>query len=120
MYSTSSDTDVTQLTALPKAEVYIFRGRCVFDDVYKIDDKIVTSRATTLADINLRRTYRAIDSVATGRIPFLFCDGAMFVRNYQIKYRDKQQTQPYDYFSDRDAINIHIIEREKDGVLDGT
>ena len=42
--------------------------------MYKADDKIVTSGATSLADINLRRTYRAIDSVATGRIPSLFCD----------------------------------------------
>ena len=53
--------------------MYIFRGRGAFIDVYKADDKIVTSGATSLADINLRRTYRAIDSVATGRIPFLFC-----------------------------------------------
>ena len=45
----------------------------MFIDVYKADDKIVTSGATLLADINLRRTYRAIDSVATGRIPSLFC-----------------------------------------------
>ena len=29
-----------------------------------------------LADINLRRKYRAIDSVATGRIPSLFCGGS--------------------------------------------
>ena len=49
--------------------MYIFRGRGVFIDVYKANDKIVTS----LADIDLRRTYRAIDSVATGRIPSLFC-----------------------------------------------
>ena len=28
----------------------------------------------SLADIDLWRTYRAIDSVATGRIPSLFCD----------------------------------------------
>ena len=59
--------------------MYIFRGRGVFIDVYKADDKIVTSGATSLADINLRRTYRAIDSVATGRIPSLFCDLYMIV-----------------------------------------
>ena len=53
--------------------MYIFRGRGVFIDVYKADDKIVTSDATSLADIDLRKTYRAIDSVATGRIPCLFC-----------------------------------------------
>ena len=61
---------MTQLTALSKAEVYIFKGRGVFIDVYKADDKIVT---TLLADTDLRRTYRAIDSVTTGRIPSLFC-----------------------------------------------
>ena len=53
--------------------MYIFRGRGVFIDVYKADDKIVTSGVTSLADIDLRGTYRAIDSVATGRIPSLFC-----------------------------------------------
>ena len=40
--------------------MYIFRG--VFIDDYKADDKTVTSGATSLADIDLRRTYRAIDS----------------------------------------------------------
>ena len=53
--------------------MYISRGRGVFIDVYKADDKIVTPGAMSLADINLRRTYRAIDSVSTGRIPSLFC-----------------------------------------------
>ena len=62
IHSTSIDTNVTQLTALSKAEVYIFRGRGVFIDV-----------VSPLADINLWRTYRAIDSVATGRIPSSFC-----------------------------------------------
>ena len=65
---------MTQLTVLSEAEVYIFKGRGVITDVYKADDKIATSGATSLADIYLRRTYRAIDSVATGRIPSLFCD----------------------------------------------
>ena len=46
MYSTSSDTNVTQLTVLFEAEVYIFRGRDVIIDVYKADDKIATSGAT--------------------------------------------------------------------------
>ena len=64
---------MTPLTVLSKTEVYIFKGRGVFIDVYKADDKIVTSGATPLADINLRRTYIAIDSVATGKIPSLFC-----------------------------------------------
>ena len=53
--------------------MYIFRDRGVFIDVYKADDKIGPSGATSLADIYLRRTYRAINSVATGRIPSLFC-----------------------------------------------
>ena len=65
---------MTQLTVLPEAEVYIFRGRGVFIGVYKADDKLATSGATSLADIEQRKTYRAIDSVATGRIPSLFCD----------------------------------------------
>ena len=58
---------------LSEAEVYIFRGRGVFIDVYKADDKIATSGSTSLADTDLWRTYRALDSVATGRIPSLFC-----------------------------------------------
>ena len=53
--------------------MYIFRGRGVFIDVYKVDEKIATSGATSLADVDLRSSYRAIDSVATGRIPCLFC-----------------------------------------------
>ena len=58
---------MTQLTVLSKGEVYLFRDRSVFINVYKADDKIVTSGATSLADINLWRTNRAIDSVATGK-----------------------------------------------------
>ena len=62
-----------------EAEVYLFI------DVYKADDKIATSGGTSLADIDLRRTYRAIDSVATGRIPSLFCVHAQFdVTNHTI------------------------------------
>ena len=68
---------MTQLPALTEAEVYIFRGRGVFIDVSKADDKIVTSGVTLLADINLRRTYRAIDCVATGRTLSLFCDNSI-------------------------------------------
>ena len=64
---------MTQLTVLSKAEVYIFNGRGVLIGVYKADDKIATSGATSLADIDLRRKYEAIDGVATGRIPSLFC-----------------------------------------------
>ena len=55
-------------------ENFNWRDRCVFIDVYKPDDKLVTSGSTSLAGIGLRRTYRAIDSVATGRIPSLSCD----------------------------------------------
>ena len=65
---------MTQLTVLTESEVYIFRGRGVFIDVCKADEKIATSGATSLVDIDLRRTYRAIDNVATGRLPSLFCD----------------------------------------------
>ena len=61
------------MAVLTEAEVYIFRGRGVFIDVYKADDEIATSGAPSLADIDLRRTYKTIDSVATGRIPSLFC-----------------------------------------------
>ena len=64
---------MTQLTVLTEAEVYIFRSRGVFIDVYKADDIIATSGTTSLADIDLQRTNRAIDSVVTGRIPSLFC-----------------------------------------------
>ena len=70
---------MTQLTVLSKAEVYIFRGKSVFIVVYKADDKIATSGATSLADIDLRRTYKAIGSVATVRIPSLFCGRAILL-----------------------------------------
>ena len=45
----------------------------LFIDVYKADNKIATSGATSLAGLDLQRTYRAIDSVATGRILSLSC-----------------------------------------------
>ena len=53
--------------------MYIFIGRGVFVDVCKADDKITTSGTTSLAGIHMWRTHRAIDSVATGIIPFLSC-----------------------------------------------
>ena len=62
------------MAVLTEAEVYIFRGRGVFIDVYKADDEIATSGVPSLADIDLRRTYKAIDSVATGTISSLFCN----------------------------------------------
>ena len=71
---------MTQLPVLTEAEVYIFRDRVVFIDVYKADNKIATSGAMSLADIDLRRTYGAIDSVATGRIPSLFCGICLYLR----------------------------------------
>ena len=66
---------MTQLTVL--------RQRCTFSeaemyiDVYKGDDNFVTSVATLLSDLNLQETFRAIDSVATGRMPSLFCDSLL-------------------------------------------
>ena len=48
----------------------------MYIDVYKGDDNFVTSGATLLSDLDLQKTYRAIDNVATCRIPSLFCDTA--------------------------------------------
>ena len=45
----------------------------MYIDVYKGDENFVTSDATLLSDLDLQETNRAIDSVATGRIPSLFC-----------------------------------------------
>ena len=76
MYSTSSDTNVTQLTVL--------RQRCTFSetevyiDVYRGDDNFATSGAMLVSDLDLQETYRAIDSVATGRIPSLSCGSSFF------------------------------------------
>ena len=55
-YSTSSDTNVTQLTALSKAEVYIFKGRGVFIDVYIAADTGFSRGSCLSTDIDLRRT----------------------------------------------------------------
>ena len=61
--------NVTQLTVL----------RCTFSEAevynvaYKGYENFVTSGATVMSDLDLQATYRAIDSVATGRIPSLFC-----------------------------------------------
>ena len=62
---------MTQLLALTEAEVYIFKSRGVLIDVYKANDKIATSGAMLLTGIDLQKTYKAINSVATGRIPSL-------------------------------------------------
>ena len=65
--------NVTQLTVL--------RHRFTFleAEVYnKSDNNCVTSVAMLLSDLDLQETYRAIDSVATGRIPSLFCANTLF------------------------------------------
>ena len=46
----------------------------MFIDVYKGEGNFVTSGATLLSDLDLLETYRALDSVATGRRPSLSCD----------------------------------------------
>ena len=60
-------------------------------DVYKGDDKIGTSGITLLSDLDLQETYRAIDSVATGRIPSLSCD------QYVKKWKPLPSTLPFDW-----------------------
>ena len=45
----------------------------MYIDVYKGEDNFVTSGATLLSDLDLQETYKAINSVATGRVPSLFC-----------------------------------------------
>ena len=45
----------------------------LFIDVYKAGDNFFTSGAMLLSDLDLQETYRAIDSVATGRVPSLSC-----------------------------------------------
>ena len=45
----------------------------MYIDIYKDDDNFAISGATLLSDLDLQETYRAIYSVATGRIPSLFC-----------------------------------------------
>ena len=46
-----------------------------------------------LADIDLQETYRAIDSVATGEIPSLFCAHSFFSTSYKsaISFQHYQQ-----------------------------
>ena len=57
----------------------VLRQRCTFSeaevyiDVYKGDGNFATSGAMLLSDLDLEETYRAIDSVATGSMPFLSC-----------------------------------------------
>ena len=60
-------------------QLKVLRQRCTFSeaevyiDVYNVDDNFATSGATLVSDLDLQETYRAIDSVASGRIPSLFC-----------------------------------------------
>ena len=62
--------------------MYIFRGRGVFIDVYQGYDNFATSGATLLPDLDFaKKTYKAIDSVATGRIPSLSCDNSISSQN---------------------------------------
>ena len=51
-----------------------------FIDVRNADDKIATSGAKSLLDLDLVETFKAIDSVATGRIPSLFCGSYILER----------------------------------------
>ena len=46
----------------------------MYIDVYKTDDNFATSGAMLLSDLDLQEAYKAIDGVATGRIPSSFCD----------------------------------------------
>ena len=74
--------------------MHIFKSRGVFIDVYKADDKIATSGAKLLADIDLRRIYRAIYSVAAGRIEYLFYSVAPPI-NLTIELIRKHKMQSY-------------------------
>ena len=56
----------------------------MYINVYKGDDNFVTSGATLLSDLDLQETYKAIDSVATGRIPSLFCALVLKKADYKI------------------------------------
>ena len=60
--------NVTQLTVLKQR--CTFSTAEVFIDVYKGDDNF---GATLLSGLDLQETSKAIDSVATGRIPSLSC-----------------------------------------------
>ena len=71
---------MTQLTVLKQR--CTFSKTEVYTDVYKVDDNFVTSGATLRSDLDRQETYRATDSVATGRKPSLFC--AIMRLNYFI------------------------------------
>ena len=48
----------------------------------------ITAFHTSLRDLDLLETYKAIDSVATGRIPSLFCAPGLFNKSYAIEQMD--------------------------------
>ena len=58
----------------------------MYIDVYKDDDTFATSGAKLLSDLDLQETYKAIDSVATGRIPSLFCGLMKLISILLFKY----------------------------------
>ena len=70
---------ILPVATLNVTQLAVLRQRCTFSKaevcigVYKGDENFVTSGATLLSDLDLQETYRAIESVATGRIPSLFC-----------------------------------------------
>ena len=70
---------ILQVTTLNVTQLMVLRQRCTFSeaevyiDAYKGYENFVTSGATVMSDLDLQETYRAIDRVATGRIPSLFC-----------------------------------------------
>ena len=45
----------------------------MYIDVYEGDNNFVTSSATLLSDLDLQKTYKAINGVATSRMPSLIC-----------------------------------------------
>ena len=83
--SAQNKEDILPVATLKVTQLTVLSQRCTFSeaevyiDVYKDDDNFVTSGATLLPDLDLQETYRAIASVATGRIPSLFCAVRMCV-----------------------------------------
>ena len=71
---------ILPVATLNVTQLMVLRQRCtfskaeVFINVYKEDDNFGTSGATLRSDLDLQETYRAIESVPTGRIPSIFCD----------------------------------------------
>ena len=57
----------------------------MYINAYNGDDNFATSGATLLSDLDLQESYKAIDSVATGRIPSLFCGISVVYRVELVK-----------------------------------